>query len=217
MRLLGDKNVQWNERTGVNHPNSDFDAGGLETEVKNLFRPLDSPFIEKRVLPKNPAILICPRIYESARELAESNGIIVIETEKQLVSKQQWKEYSSKKQNHSTYAVIEWVQRIRQQLKKLFGIDGGSSAFKDKEVTKGDDNKLLLLEMGVLTIETDSGDPLFAMLGGEIQENIPFMGELKICENCNRLHYKEGRFCSMKCFHDWGGPKRVLLEREEVA
>jgi hypothetical protein len=202
--------------TGVNHPNVDFTSSVAHFEQKNWYEPINSQFVKDNIKPKfdnsskndKPCVIICSRMYKPAKGLCKQLGYLVWEFGNQLVTKRIWKEYSTVQKKHSTSGIWSFIHWIHSQLNALTGKVGRGSKASTPTVD------VALLENGTLTIEDERGDYFFVMINNVIRREWPFLGALKICEYCGKLHYWNGRFCSMKCFHKWGGPKRAHLEKK---
>jgi hypothetical protein len=150
-------------------------------------------------------------MHKPAKELCRQLRYSVWEFGKQLVTKRIWKKYFAIQKRHSTSDLWSFIHWIRSKLDGLIGRVGGGSKASTPTVD------VALLENGTLTIEDERGDYFLVMINNRILPDIPTFGKLKICEHCGKLHYWNGRFCSMKCFHNWGGPKRAHLEKMALA
>lgn len=207
--------------TGVNSPNADFimflsNGEKLLAEMKNWYRPIDRDFLEANVLikflqtdalHKNRWILIVPRLTKPARQFCKEWYIEVVEFKKQLVTKKQWTNYSPEKKKHAS----ETLTPLLNALKRYFGLKGSRDFTFSLE--------LLKLQSGFLVVETVSDLLSLVVVNGEVDENFPFMSVLRICEHCGKLHTKpewdkkKKSFCSLKCFHAWGGTHRIRREK----
>jgi hypothetical protein len=205
--------------TGVNHSDVDFTSSAAYFEQKNWLEPISSQFVTANIKPKfdnspkddKPRIVVCSRMHRPAKELCKQLGFSVWEFGKQLVTKRIWKKYSTAQKHHSTSDLWSFIRWIHRKLDELIEKVGGGSKVSTPTVD------VAILENGTLTIEDERGDYFLVMIDDVIRPEWPFLGVLKICEYCGKLHYWNGRFCSMKCFHKWGGPKRAHLEKMALA